>query len=272
MANGIDINPECDRKVDVNVVWLKRDLRISDNEVLMDALKSGKTLLYYVFETFLIDDPHYDERHWRFVWQSIQDINGQLKVFNTRVYVYFGDAVNGLNEINTFFNILSLFSHEEIGLLCTYERDKQVDKWCRSKEVHWQEYQSGAVVRGKKNRIDWDKNWRKVMKAPLCHPELSSSALVNNSDLDKLSHHTLPESWLMPNQFMLKGGEGWAFKTLQSFLDKRGKTYQSNISKPLASRRSCSRLSPYLAWGNISLRQFYQIILLKGLKLVGNVR
>ena len=46
MANGIDINPECDRKVDVNVVWLKRDLRISDNEALMDALKSGKTLLY----------------------------------------------------------------------------------------------------------------------------------------------------------------------------------------------------------------------------------
>jgi deoxyribodipyrimidine photolyase len=51
-ASGRDINPEGDRKADVNVVWLKRDLRISDNQALMESLKSGKTLLYYVFETF----------------------------------------------------------------------------------------------------------------------------------------------------------------------------------------------------------------------------
>jgi deoxyribodipyrimidine photo-lyase len=265
MADGIDKNLNINRGLNlgINIVWLKRDLRISDNQALMDSLKFGQTLLYYAFEPILIDDPHYDERHWRFIWQSIQDINNQLEKFNTRVYVYFGDVVNGLNEINALFNILNLFSHEEIGLLCTYDRDKNVGTWCRSNKVHWREYQSGAVVRGKKNRIDWDKNWRQVMTAPLCHPELSLSALVNGSDLDKLIQHTLPQSWSVPNQFMLKGGEAWAFKTLQSFLDKRGKTYQSDISKPLASRRSCSRLSPYLAWGNISLRQFYQTILLK---------
>ena len=85
MANGIDKNTQVYRalNLDINVVWLKRDLRISDNHALMDSLESGLTLLYYAFEPILIDDPHYDKRHWRFVWQSIQDINIQLEKFNT---------------------------------------------------------------------------------------------------------------------------------------------------------------------------------------------
>lgn len=33
-----------------------------------------------------------------------------------------------------------------------------------------------------------------------------------------------------------------------------------SISQPLKSRISCSRLSPYLAWGNVSIKQVYQKI------------
>ena len=126
-----------DVKLDVNVVWLKRDLRISDHQPLTDSIKSGLTLLYYVFEPLLIDDPHYDERHWRFVWQSIQDINNQLAPYNTRIYVYFGNAIDGLDEINRLFRISYLFSHEETGLLSTFDRDKSVDKWCKEREIIW---------------------------------------------------------------------------------------------------------------------------------------
>ena len=114
-----------------------------------------------------------------------------------------------------------------------------------------------------RNRIDWDKHWRDIMKAPLSQPELSSSMLVSANDIDKLTEPVLPVSWSILDKFMLKGGEFWAQRTLQSFLKDRGKSYHFDISKPMASRKSCSRLSPYLAWGNISLRQFYQTILLK---------
>ncbi|MFT6206586.1 MAG: deoxyribodipyrimidine photo-lyase, partial [Colwellia sp.] len=55
---------------EVNIVWLKRDLRLSDHQPLSESTQSGLTLVYYVFEPLLIADPHYDERHWRFIWQS----------------------------------------------------------------------------------------------------------------------------------------------------------------------------------------------------------
>jgi deoxyribodipyrimidine photo-lyase len=257
-----NIIKEVEVKTRVNIVWLKRDLRLSDHEPLAQAIKSGITLLYYVFEPLLINDPHYDERHWRFVTQSIEDLNAQLAAFNSRVYVYLGDAIAGLNEMNNTFKIDKLFSHQEVGLLSTYQRDKSVEKWCQAQDIVWHESEFGAVTRGKKNRIDWDKHWRNVMKAPLIEPELSCAALVSVEYIDKLPASILPIAWSIPNEFMLKGGEIWAQRTLQSFLKGRGKGYHFDISKPQASRKSCSRLSPYLAWGNISLREFYQTILI----------
>jgi len=60
------------------------------------------------------------------------------------------------------------------------------------------------------------------------------------------------------DQGFQKGGTTEALKYLRSFMQNRSKQYMQSISKPLASRTGCSRLSPYLAWGNLSLRQVYQ--------------
>ena len=56
------------------------------------------------------------------------------------------------------------------------------------------------------------------------------------------------------------GGERQANSVLSDFLDERGWGYQRFISKPELSRQHCSRLSPYLAWGNLSLRQVVQAL------------
>ena len=55
-------------------------------------------------------------------------------------------------------------------------------------------------------------------------------------------------------------GQKFALKYLESFVKERAKLYNYNISKPEMSRISCSRLSTYLAWGNISVKFVYQYI------------
>lgn len=48
----------------INLVWLKRDLRLTDHLPLQHALSSeNPTVLLYIFEPMLLDDPHYSERH-----------------------------------------------------------------------------------------------------------------------------------------------------------------------------------------------------------------
>ena len=59
----------------------------------------------------------------------------------------------------------------------------------------------------------------------------------------------------------------WAEKkergyTLKHFFKERGKAYFGNIGDPTVSRKNLQpALSPYLAWGNISLKQVYQFSL-----------
>ena len=57
-----------------------------------------------------------------------------------------------------------------------------------------------------------------------------------------------------------KAGEHYAHAYLKSFTNVRGKDYAYFISKPLESRKSCGRISPYLSWGNISIKQAFQHI------------
>jgi deoxyribodipyrimidine photo-lyase len=54
------------------------------------------------------------------------------------------------------------------------------------------------------------------------------------------------------------GGEHLAWRYLDSFVKERYVNYSKHISKPALSRKGCSRLSPYLTYGNISMRMIYQ--------------
>jgi deoxyribodipyrimidine photo-lyase len=63
----------------VNLVWLKRDLRLRDHAPLAAALATGRPcLLVYCFEPSLMAAPVSDLRHWRFVWESLQDLRRRL--------------------------------------------------------------------------------------------------------------------------------------------------------------------------------------------------
>ena len=59
---------------EINIVWFKRDLRLVDNTALLNAASSKIPLvLMYILEPSLEQDINYSARHWRFVFESIND-------------------------------------------------------------------------------------------------------------------------------------------------------------------------------------------------------
>ena len=125
-------------KEEINIVWFKRDLRLQDNEAIHNALALNKRILFlYVFENTLINDPHYDERHWDFIRQSLEDLNKQLKDYKTRVLCIRTDVINAFNQLLNTYKINTVFSHQETGLLITYNRDKDFTRYCRNNSIKW---------------------------------------------------------------------------------------------------------------------------------------
>lgn len=243
-------------KKTINIVWFKRDLRLSDHQPLKTAFASGQpTLLLYSFEPLMLNDSHYNERHWKFVSQSLTDLNQQLLKFNSQIYVFHLPIIDLFKWLSDQFTIRSIFSHQEIGLENTFERDLAVADWCKVKNINWQEFPTGAVIRGNKDRKNWDKRWANTMNKPLEQPDWHQFKPVVLKDYQPAP---FPKQYDEKSDSLQLGGPLKARETLNSFFSGRGKTYQRSISSPSLSRHHCSRLSPYLTWGNVSLRQVYQ--------------
>lgn len=92
---------------------------------------------------------------------------------------------------------------------------------------------------------------RKQVKAPqfLNANPIQGDSLPNPTDLSLVFDGI---------EFPQKGGREKALSLLNSFLDKRSEKYRFEMSHPLEGFTSCSRLSPYLTFGCISIREVYQ--------------
>lgn len=170
-----------------------------------------------------------------------------------------GSAFDIFKELNKKITIHAVYSHQETGVKQTYQRDIKVRELLKFHNIPWIEYQQFGVIRGLSHRRDWDKNWKEFMNMPLSNSDLNNYTFA---PLTIENPFEIPDNyikkWIIESNHFQSPGEDAALKTLQSFLSKRYHLYNRHISKPEESRESCSRLSPHLAWGTVSLRTVYQ--------------
>ena len=249
------------QKKEIVIVWLKRDLRFTDHEPLFYAQKQAlPILLVYCFEPTIMQFDDSDVRHWRFVYQSLTDMQIKLESLDSKIAIFHNEALFVLSEIANHYAVKTLFSHQEIGNKLTYDRDIIIHDFCKNNQIEWKEYQHNGIVRKLKSRKVWESLWKEKMEAK---PALIADVNCNFLKLDeeiynRLKGEPLAKEIRSNNASFQPGGETNAWKYLDGFLKVRHVNYSKHISKPALSRKSCSRISPYLSYGNISMRMVYQ--------------
>ncbi len=250
-------------KQSINIVWLKRDLRLQDHLPFASAEEDPTCdyLAIYLFEPSLLSAPDNSVRHQRFVYQSLMEINRKLSRYQRSVQIYHGEALQVFNHLSHTYAINAVYSYQESGTQLTWDRDMAVAKSFNTQQIKWIEYQRDGVIRGIKNRSQWDAQWQQAMTSPQITPSYTQSKIAisdtNNPFALEAEYLQLLSTTDDNKQY---GGTDYGWKYLRSFMEERGKSYARSLSKPLQSRTSCSRISPYLAWGNLSLRQVYQYV------------
>ncbi|OYU96258.1 MAG: deoxyribodipyrimidine photolyase [Bacteroidetes bacterium B1(2017)] len=251
-------------KKEINIVWFKRDLRFLDHEPLYFAQQSPlPTLLLYFFEPSVMAYHDSDVRHWRFIYESISEMNDTLKLSKGKIYFFRNEVQPVFEELAKHYCIKTVFSYQEIGNALTYERDKRMKVFFKTNSIQWKEFQTNGIIRGLKSRKKWKQDWEhKMTQKPLFIDEKKMHlCLLNDSIYDELKGEILDKEITIRNPNFQAGGESWAWKYLKNFISERYVNYSKHISSPSLSRKSCSRLSPYLAYGNISMRMVYQFTL-----------
>ena len=245
----------------VNIVWFKRDLRFTDHEPLFFAQQEAiPVLLIYFFEPSVMNYDDSDVRHWRFIYESIQEMQTRLQSVGTKIYFFHNEVVSVFETLVKIYDIKTVFSHQEIGNKITFDRDIAMQKFFDNHNIQWKQSQMHGIIRKLKSRSDWDKRWETVMRTEPKMVDINSFQFEN---LEENLYHVLkgdelPKEIITRNENFQQGGEYWAWRYLDSFAKQRHVNYSKHISKPHLSRTGCSRLSPYLTYGNISMRMVYQ--------------
>ena len=238
------------------LVWLKRDLRVHDHAALCEAQTYRAAAALFVIEPEWLQSPECDASHVDFTLQCLTELRAALALRGMPLLVRVGAILPVLTQLHHDLNFTHLLSHEETGPGWSYTRDKQVTTWSQGHNVTWQEFTQTGVVRRLRSRSGWAGRWQTRMDAPL---HLLGGRFTPAAALDQPDLPTLASLGFTPHGKTLQAaGERAARSTLKSFLQERGFDYRKALSSPLTAEAGCSRLSPHLAFGTLSLRTVHQ--------------
>ena len=241
----------------VSLVWLRRDLRLADNPAIAQAKADGRPMLFlYHLDSERLERHDVDGIHVQWELDCLDNLKSDIENRGGVVLFRFGHILESLTELHELHNIHTIYGNEESGLQWSWDRDRAVADWCQENNVQFEEFPSNGVIRGLRSRDDWKALRDRRIDASLIEapsrirtlPNIQSDAIPHASELGfktrELQHRPEP-------------GESAAMNTLFSFLDERGRGYRKGMSSPISGVEMCSRLSPYLSSGCISIRQIF---------------
>lgn len=281
----------------VVIWWIKRDLRVGDNEALRraadDAAHRGTSLLpLFVWDEALIASPDTSTHHLRAIDSALHHLNIELTFRGAPVLTTTGRLPDRLGDLSTILGTaihpVAIWAHEETSLDAGYRRDEAVRSWAAAAGVPLQELPRNGVVRrlvSRDRRIAIVE--RRLKSTPLAPPEtlpMAEELRCRVAATPWIDYRTLgvpapgygldvaptapPTDTLfgeLPGAEVFRGGgralqrvdEAAAATVLSSFLTHRGHAYSGGMSSPVTAPAAASRLSVHLAWGTISLRQVF---------------
>ncbi|WP_415920940.1 FAD-binding domain-containing protein [Tateyamaria sp. SN6-1] len=235
-----------------SVLWFKRDLRVADHPALARAVALGPVVPLYVFEPDYWAEPDVSGRQFDFVAESVAALGADLSRLGVPLVVRVGEVTQVLADLQAETGFDRILSHEETGNAWTFARDRAVAAWCGANGVVWEELAQSGVVRRLNGRDGWAAQRNAFLRQPQVDvPERLTGPSLASDDVPRL---VAPD----PCPDRQKGGRAMALSLLGSFLTERGQTYRKDMSSPVTGEWSCSRLSPYLAFGCLSGREAAQ--------------
>lgn len=133
-------------KDSINICWLRRDLRLTDNAALHHALKSeNPVVVLFIFDTNILDQLN-DKKDARvtFIHQELSKIDEELRNLSASLLVEIGSPEKVWPKLVKDFNIKSVFTNRDYEPYAT-KRDDDVAEFLRSEDVSFQTFKDHVI-------------------------------------------------------------------------------------------------------------------------------
>jgi deoxyribodipyrimidine photo-lyase len=262
-------------KQSITIVRYKKDLRVADHKPLSEACQwNFPVVAIYLREPHIMQADDYSHFHQYRIQESLKDLNQSLKQLNIPLLMRHWEFAEALDMIQRYYTIKNIFAHEETGNNLSYMRDLSMIEYCKMHTISFVEYPSNGVVRRLLSRDHRSMIQKDRMSVPtvsipqIQHHFILQPELIRESKKSFINFlpATKPSTWIYQQDLP---GETQAYIRLSYFLNHAW-WYRYALSRPELSVKDSSRLSAYLTYGNLSMKQVHQAFLtkIKELKLL----
>lgn len=257
-------------KFNHSIVWLRRDLRLFDHTALAHALENSRSVsLIFIFDPTILKKLPANDRRLTFIWESLEDIDQQLRSYRRAVvHKFHAQPETLLPELCRTNGIDALFFNHDYEP-AAIDRDETIRRLCHAMGVHVESFKD-QVIFEKSDILKDDRTPYKVFTAyknkwltefenippMLFNPKtVDLSQIVSlNSDIPQVSK--LQDIGFYVQQNFISGGESEAKKIWKQYSVNFLKDYDR--LRDLPGIDHTSHLSTYLRFGNISVRPLLQ--------------
>jgi deoxyribodipyrimidine photo-lyase len=136
----------------ISIFWFRRDLRLHDNAGLYHALKGGYPVLcIFIFDTGILDKlEDKDDARVTFIYQTIQEVDRQLKKHGSALLVKYGKPDEVWNELLKAYNIGAVYTNHDYEPYAI-ERDKAIADKLKQYDIGFNTYKDQVVF--EKNEV-----------------------------------------------------------------------------------------------------------------------
>ncbi len=237
------------------IAWFRNDLRIFNNDAFNEATKSGNILPIFIFDKEYYKLPTSSSFHLDFLKSSLEELTKTLiEKYNSKLNIYYGNTLEILSHLIDKFKINEIYSNIIFKNIYVTNLDKEVSFLFKEKNVNWRISNQFGVQLNHRIRNKWSYNWNKFINSEPISPYINCEFIRDDhvQDLTKIETNNIEDGDIQA------GGRKNAIELLDTFLNDRSENYQREMSSPITGEVSCSRLSPHIAFGNISLTEIFK--------------
>ncbi len=238
--------------------WIRRDLRLADNEALSAAVaQSEKVLPVFILDPRLLNSPYASTQRIAFLFAALRSLDQDLLQLGSRLVIRKGEPVESLSTLMSESGATYIIAEEDISPYAR-RRDAQVQdalplQLTGGLTVHPPDFVLKKDGRPYTVYTPFSKAWKALPKPLPC--ELLPKPMSLDTP-DFVPSLPIPDEPRATSQVPFKAGEEVALRRLENFA-----TYGHSSIFHYEKRRNrpdidgTSSLSPYIRFGMLSLRQ-----------------
>ncbi len=256
------------------LVWFRNDLRIHDNEILLEATrKADKILPVFCFDPFYFSPSNYGLQKTgsiraRFLLESVADLRLQLRSLGGELLIANGDPADLIPRLAQQYQVSEVYHHREVAAQET-AISEAVETALWKIKLNLRHFIGHTLYHKEdlpfpikdipdsfalfKKKIERDSNVRPCFETPTC---IKTPEITDPGSLPTLAELGINLPLDDPRaDFSYLGGETTALQQMHRYIQSLDNSNQTKNSKNQAENPS--RLSAWISLGCLSQRMVY---------------